>query len=70
MYNYADDNTLGIFSKNVSTLAKVLEEQSNAALDWLAYDELIANPDKFHAIIVKKCYGTSLSSFCRCVMWS
>ena len=31
-----------------------LEEQSNVALDWLAYNEMIANPDKFHAIIVKK----------------
>ena len=33
---------------------KVLEEQSNVALDWLAYNEMIANPDKFNAIIVKK----------------
>ena len=33
---------------------KVLEEWSNVALDWLAYNEMIANPDKFHAIIVKK----------------
>ena len=54
VYNYADDNTLGFFSKNIPDLVKVLEEQSNVALDWLAYNEMIANPDKFHAIIVKK----------------
>ena len=54
VYNYADDNTLGFFSKNIPDLVEVLEEQSNVALDWLAYNEMIANPEKFHAIIVKK----------------
>ena len=54
VYNHADDNTLGFFSKNIPDLVKVLEEQSNVALDWLAYNEMNANPDKFHAIIVKK----------------
>ena len=55
VYNYADDNTLGFFSKNIPDLVKILEEQSNVALDnRLAYNEMIANPDKFHAIIGKR----------------
>ncbi len=54
IYNYADDNTLGCYSKNITDLVKILEEESNVALNWLANNEMIANPDKFHAIIVKK----------------
>ena len=53
-YNYADDNALGFFSKNIPDLEKVLEEESNVALDWLAHNEMIANPDKLQGIIIKK----------------
>ena len=33
IYNYADDNTLGCYSKNIPDLVKILEEESNIALD-------------------------------------
>ena len=54
VYNYADDNTLVHFSKTLPDLVKTLEEESNVSLDWLESNEMIANPEKFHALIVKK----------------
>ena len=35
-------------------LVRVLESESNAALTWLEQNEMIANPDKFHALLVRK----------------
>ena len=35
-------------------LVRVLENESNAALTWLAQNEMIANPEKFHALSVRK----------------
>ena len=54
LHNYADDNTLSYFSKTMPELVRVLERESNAALTWLEQNEMIANPDKFHALLVRK----------------
>ncbi len=54
MYNYADDNTLAYFSRSLPDLVKVLEKEAGNALIWLEQNEMIANPDKFHALFVKK----------------
>ena len=42
------------FSKTLPDLVKILEEESNVSLDWLKSNEMIANPEKFNALIVKK----------------
>ena len=54
MYNYADDNTLAFFSKSLPGLVNVLENEADSALSWLKQNEMIANPNKFHALFVKK----------------
>ena len=54
MYSYADDNTLAYFSRSLPDLVKVLEKEAGNALSWLKQNEMIANPDKFHALFVKK----------------
>ena len=54
MYNYADDNMLAFFSKSLPDLVKVLENETDSALSWLEQNEMIANPNKFHALVVKK----------------
>ena len=54
LHNYADDNTLAAFSNTVSNLVRILEQESNVAIDWLERNQMIANPDKFHAILVTK----------------
>ena len=52
--NYADDNTLTYFSNSLPQLINVLEKEASIALTWLDQNEMIANPEKFHALLVKK----------------
>ena len=54
LYNYADDNMLACFSRSLPKLVKVLEEEAGNALSWLDQNEMIANPNKLHALFVKK----------------
>ena len=54
IYNYADDNTLACFSESLPELVRVLEEEAGNALSWLDQNEMIANPNEFHALFVKK----------------
>ena len=35
-------------------LVKTLEKETGVALSWLETYEMIANPEKFHAILLKK----------------
>ena len=53
-YHFADDNTRSSFAKTVSDLIKTLEEESRAAINWFSMNDMIANPDKFKAIILDK----------------
>ena len=54
LYIYADDNTLACFSRSLPELVKVLEEEAGNALSWLDQNEMVANPNKFHALFVKE----------------
>ena len=54
VHNYADDNTLSSFSNSISNLISLLEEESNTAIRWLKEIKMIANPEKFHSIILTK----------------
>ena len=54
LYNYADDNTLAYFSKTMPDLVNTLEKETGVALSWLKQNEMIANPEKFHAILHRK----------------
>ena len=54
IYNYAEDNTLACFSESLPELVRVLEEEAGNTLSWLDQNEMIANPNKFHALFVKK----------------
>ena len=54
LVNYADDNTLTYFSNSLPQLIDVPEKEACVALTWLDRNEMIANPEKFHALLVKK----------------
>ena len=54
IHNYADDNTLSAFSNSIPNLIKILEEETNIAILWLNHNHMIANPEKFHSIIIQK----------------
>ena len=52
--NFADDNTLSHHAKTIEQLIQMLETDSETAIKWLTDNHMIANPDKFKAIIVAK----------------
>ena len=54
LHHCADDNTLAYFSKTLSNLVEVLEEEAGVALTWLKQNQMIANPEKFHALLIRK----------------
>ena len=54
LYNYADDNTLAYFSKSMPDLINILEKESGVALAWLEQNEMIANLEKFRALLLRK----------------
>ena len=54
IHNFADDNTLSAHAWNTEDLKKILEDESNIAIDWLISNDMMANPEKFNAMFVTK----------------
>ena len=54
LYNYTDDNTLAYFSNSMPDLVNILEKETGIALTWLEQNEMIANHEKFHALLLRK----------------
>ena len=54
LLNFADDNTINAAEETIENLISILEEESQAAIEWFKMNEMIVNPDKFQAIIIKK----------------
>ena len=52
--NYADDNTLDDHASSVPELVDSLEKDSQKAIDWFKNNHMIANLDKFKAIMITK----------------
>ena len=54
LLNFADDNTICAAENTIEELISTLGKESQAAIGWFVSNEMIANPDKFQAIIVKR----------------
>ena len=52
IYNYADDNTVSYWHREVNTLKKTLEKDGLTLIDWFDFNQMQANPDKFQAVAV------------------
>ena len=67
LLNFADGNTISVAENAIEKLISTLEQDSQAAIDWFKINEMIVNPDKFHAIVVKKncrmkdCYALNIN---------
>ena len=57
VHNYADDTTLSAFSNSIPNLLDLLEQDTELTLSWLRNNSMIANPEKFHSIILSKNRG-------------
>ena len=54
LLNFAFDNTIAVTCNNLTSLSQTLEKESESAIGWLENSSMIANPDKFQAIILSK----------------
>ena len=54
LYNYVNDNTLASFSKSMPNLVDILEQETGVAVSLQEQNEMTANPEKFHGILLRK----------------
>ena len=54
LLNFADDNTISAAENTVEKLISTLEQDSQTAVNWFKIMEMIVNPDRFQATVVKK----------------
>ena len=50
IYNFADENTISVASKNRDTL----KNKSESAINWFRNNNMILNPDKFKFMLLQK----------------
>ena len=54
IFNFVDHNTITTIIDTIPQVVDILENDSVKAIEWLNTNHMIANPDKFKAIIFKK----------------
>ena len=54
LLNFANDNTISAAENTIEKLISTLEKDSQATIAWFKTNEMIVNPGKFQAIVVKK----------------
>ena len=52
IYNYADDNTVSYWHREVNALKLILEKEGLTLIEWFDSNQMQANPDKFQAVAV------------------
>ena len=54
VHNFTDDNSLTNIAKTINSIKQTLESGCNIAIKWFHENRMIANPDKFQAIVLDK----------------
>ena len=54
LHNFADDNTVTAIAKTIQGLINSLKVKTNNAIKRMKNNDMIANPDKFKAIVLTK----------------
>ena len=54
LLNFADDNTISAAERTIEILISTLQTESQTTIKWFKLNEMIINPEKFQAIVVKK----------------
>ena len=52
LYNYADDNTLGVISKTVIEVHSKMQIEANNMMNWFNANGMNANPSKFQSMLM------------------
>ena len=54
IHNFADHNTITALSENIQGLINAFQNKTERTIKWLENNNMIANPDKFKAIILTR----------------
>ena len=54
VHNFTDDNSLTNTAKTINSIKQTLESGCKIAIKWFHENRMIANPDKFQAIVLDK----------------
>ena len=54
LHGFADDNTLSAQANTLAELIKKLENETEIAIKWLKYNQMLANSSKFQTILISK----------------
>ena len=54
LHNFADDNTVTAIAETIQDLINSLEVKTSNIIEWMKYNDMIANPNKFKAIVLTK----------------
>ena len=54
LYNFADDNTITAFEKDITLLKETLQNEAEIAIQWFKDNFMIVNPGKFQAMVINR----------------
>ena len=54
LYNFADDNTITAFEKDIKSLKETLQNEAEITIHWFKDNFMIVNPVKFQAMVIKR----------------
>ena len=54
LHNFADDNTISGNALSLNKLIQELQTLTEGTISWFDQNHMIANPSKFHAIVIRK----------------
>ena len=54
LHNYADNNTITYFSKSLSCLKTLLENESAEGINWLKQNNMLVNPKKIQVLFLSR----------------
>ena len=54
IHNFADDDTPSAVGETIQGVVDVIQNKTASAISWMVENNMIADPDKFNAIIITK----------------
>ena len=54
LYNFADDNTITAFERDITFLKEILQNKAEIEIQWSKDNFMILNPGKFQAVVINR----------------
>ncbi len=56
LLNYANDSMISHTDKDLKSIYEIHTQQSDVAIEWFTINQMLANPDKFQAMIIQRTF--------------